>query len=47
MDEMSSVICFPLCAGEEDHLPLSTILNPSVSVSVLMSGNRRNGRRTE
>jgi hypothetical protein len=42
-DEVSGVICSPLCAGEEDPYRLSTVLIPSVFVSVLMSGKREEG----
>jgi hypothetical protein len=46
---MSGVICFALCARKEDTLPplLSTTLLLSISVSLLTSGNRRNGKRSE
>jgi hypothetical protein len=43
-DEASGVICFPLCAGEEDPLPLLHSPHISISVSVLMSGNGSSGK---
>jgi hypothetical protein len=48
MDEVSGVICFLLCARKDDPLP--PLHNPHpfpFSVSALMSGNAKNGRRSK
>jgi hypothetical protein len=40
-------VVFPCVLERRTPYLLSTALIPSVSVFVLMSGNRRNGRRTD
>jgi hypothetical protein len=47
MVKASGVIFFPYVLERRTPYLFSTTLIPSVSVSVLMSNNGRNGRRTE